>query len=184
MDDSALGAIETFGLVPAIEAADAAVKSADVILAGCRYAGAGLVTVLLSGDISAVKASVEAGEAAAKRLGPVISTTVIGRKARGLDHIFQEPEGVPTVPPERISEKPSEMTPEETPEPASESSGSQDIASEESSPSEKSLRKMKVTRLRALARTLGEEFSIERQKIKFARKQDLIRAILAYYRKL
>ena len=188
MDDSALGAIETFGFIPAIEAADTAVKSADVILTGCRYAGAGLVTVMLSGDISAVKASVEAGEAAAKRLGPVVSTTVIGRKARGLDAIFrkseeQDPLCAKTEPKIEPGTKP-EPEPELPARDACGETTDQETDPSLPVPSEKTLRKMKVTRLRALARSLGEAFSMERQKIKFARKQELIRAILAYYRQI
>ena len=65
----ALGMIETKGLVGAIEAADAAVKAADVVLVGKECIGSGLVTVMVRGDVGAVKAAVDAGAAAAKRVG-------------------------------------------------------------------------------------------------------------------
>lgn len=75
----ALGLIETRGLVGAIEAADAMVKAANVHLLGKELVGGGLVTVMVRGDVGAVKASVEAGASAAKRVGELISVHVIPR---------------------------------------------------------------------------------------------------------
>ena len=77
----ALGLIETRGLVASIEAADAMVKAANVHLAGKVYVdvGGGLVTVMVRGDVGAVKAAVEAGAAAAKRVGELVSMHVIPR---------------------------------------------------------------------------------------------------------
>ncbi|HNW87155.1 MAG TPA: ethanolamine utilization microcompartment protein EutM [Candidatus Limiplasma sp.] len=75
----ALGMIETRGLVGAIEAADAMVKAANVHLIGKEHVGGGLVTVMVRGDVGAVKAAVEAGGAAAKRVGELISVHVIPR---------------------------------------------------------------------------------------------------------
>ena len=75
----ALGMIETRGLVSAIEAADAMVKAANVHLIGKEHVGGGLVTVMVRGDVGAVKAAVEAGGAAAKRVGELISVHVIPR---------------------------------------------------------------------------------------------------------
>ena len=75
----ALGMIETKGLVASIEAADAMVKAANVHLIGKVHVGGGLVTVMVRGDVGAVKASVEAGGAAAKRVGELISVHVIPR---------------------------------------------------------------------------------------------------------
>jgi microcompartment protein CcmL/EutN len=75
----ALGMIETRGLVAAIEAADAMVKAANVVLIGSEKIGSGLVSVMVRGDVGAVKAAVEAGGAAAARLGEVIATHVIPR---------------------------------------------------------------------------------------------------------
>lgn len=79
MDTNSLGMIETKGLVGAIEAADAMVKSANVQLVGKEQVGGGLVTVMVRGDVGAVKASVEAGGAAAKRVGELVSVHVIPR---------------------------------------------------------------------------------------------------------
>jgi len=75
----ALGLVETKGLVGAIEAADAMVKAANVILIGSEKIGAGLVTVMVRGDVGAVKAATDAGAAAAQRVGEVISVHVIPR---------------------------------------------------------------------------------------------------------
>ena len=75
----ALGLIETKGLVGAIEAADAMVKAANVVLTGKEYIGAGFVTVMVRGDVGAVKAATDAGAAAARRVGELISVHVIPR---------------------------------------------------------------------------------------------------------
>ena len=77
MTKQALGLIETRGLVGAIEAADAMVKAADVKLTGKEQIGSGLVTVMVRGDVGAVKAAVDAGAAAAKRVGELFSVHVI-----------------------------------------------------------------------------------------------------------
>ncbi len=79
MEKQALGMIETKGLVGSIEAADAMVKAANVHLIGKVLVGGGLVTVMVRGDVGAVKAAVEAGGAAAKRVGELISVHVIPR---------------------------------------------------------------------------------------------------------
>ncbi len=76
---NALGLIETKGLVGSIEAADAMTKAANVELIGYEKIGSGLVTVMVRGDVGAVKAAVEAGCAAAERVGNVVSTHVIPR---------------------------------------------------------------------------------------------------------
>ena len=77
MAKEALGMVETKGLVGAIEAADAMVKAANVTLVGKEKIGSGLVTVMVRGDVGAVKASVDAGAAAAKRVGELVSVHVI-----------------------------------------------------------------------------------------------------------
>src|SRR5918992_4936475 len=79
MSMDALGMVETKGLVGAIEAADAMVKAANVVLIGKEYIGAGYVTVLVRGDVGAVKAATDAGAAAARRVGELISVHVIPR---------------------------------------------------------------------------------------------------------
>ncbi|MGX8795159.1 BMC domain-containing protein [Fusibacter sp. JL298sf-3] len=76
---NALGMIETKGLVGAIEAADAMTKAANVVLVGYEKIGSGLVSVMVRGDVGAVKAAVDAGTAAANAVGQVVSTHVIPR---------------------------------------------------------------------------------------------------------
>lgn len=79
MGNEALGMIETKGLVGAIEATDAMTKAANVVLIGYEKIGSGLVTVMVRGDVGAVKASVDAGVAAASNVGEVVSKHVIPR---------------------------------------------------------------------------------------------------------
>ncbi|MCL2462039.1 MAG: BMC domain-containing protein [Defluviitaleaceae bacterium] len=79
MELQALGMIETRGLVASIEAADAMLKAANVRLVGTEKIGSGLVSVMVRGDVGAVKAAVEAGQAAAQKLGEVIAVHVIPR---------------------------------------------------------------------------------------------------------
>ena len=75
----ALGLVETKGLIGSIEAADAMVKAANVVLIGKEYIGAGYVTVMVRGDVGAVKAATDAGAAAARRVGELASVHVIPR---------------------------------------------------------------------------------------------------------
>lgn len=88
MSNEALGMIETKGLVGAIEAADAMVKSAKVQLLGREQVGGGLVTVLVRGDVGAVKAATDAGAAAARRVGELISVHVIPRPHEEVERIL------------------------------------------------------------------------------------------------
>ena len=85
---NALGMIETKGLVGAVEAADAMVKAANVNLIGRTQVGGGLVTVMVRGDVGAVKAAVEAGGAAAKRVGELVSVHVIPRPHEDVEAIL------------------------------------------------------------------------------------------------
>ena len=84
----ALGMIETKGLVGAIEAADAMTKSANVTLIGYEKIGSGLVTVMVRGDVGAVKASVDAGAAAAEKVGEIVSQHVIPRPHSDVEKIL------------------------------------------------------------------------------------------------
>ena len=88
MDTNSLGMIETKGLVGAIEAADAMVKSANVQLVGKELAGGGLVTVMVRGDVGAVKAATDAGAAAAEKVGELVSVHVIARPHTEVDNIL------------------------------------------------------------------------------------------------
>jgi ethanolamine utilization protein EutM len=89
--DDALGLIETRGLVGAIEAADAMVKAARVELVGREYVEAGLVTVMVRGDIGAVTAATEAGAAAARRVGELVAVHVIPRPVEDVEAILPHP---------------------------------------------------------------------------------------------
>ena len=82
MSGDALGMVETKGLIGSIEAADAMVKAANVILVGKEYIGAGYVTVLVRGDVGAVKAATDAGAAAARRVGELVSRARHSASAR------------------------------------------------------------------------------------------------------
>ena len=86
----ALGMVETRGLVAAIEAADALVKAANVTLIGSEKIGSGLVSVMVRGDVGAVKAAVEAGNVAACNVGEVVSTHVIPRPHASVDELLQK----------------------------------------------------------------------------------------------
>ncbi|ATY85726.1 ethanolamine utilization microcompartment protein EutM [Kyrpidia spormannii] len=85
---TALGMIETRGLVASVEAADAMVKAADVRLIGKVHVGGGLVTVMVRGDVGAVKAATEAGAEAARRVGELVSVHVIPRPHGELEAIL------------------------------------------------------------------------------------------------
>lgn len=84
---SAIGLIETKGLVASIEAADAMLKAADVELVGTEKIGSAMVTVMVKGEVGAVKAAIEAGENAASRLGELISVHLIARPHNELEKI-------------------------------------------------------------------------------------------------
>ena len=88
MNTNSLGMIETKGLVGAIEAADAMVKSANVQLVGKEQVGGGLVTVMVRGDVGAVKAATDAGAAAAEKVGELVSVHVIARPHTEVDAIL------------------------------------------------------------------------------------------------
>ncbi len=88
MVQQALGMVETRGLVAAIEAADAMLKAANVELVGTEKIGSGLVSVMVRGDVGAVKAAVESGTAAAQRLGEIIATHVIPRPHSDVEKIL------------------------------------------------------------------------------------------------
>jgi ethanolamine utilization protein EutM len=84
----ALGMVETLGLVGSIEAADAMVKAANVVLIGKERVGGGYVTVMVRGDVGAVKAATDAGAAAAKRVGELVSVHVIPRPHEEVEMIL------------------------------------------------------------------------------------------------
>lgn len=90
MNKNAIGLIETQGIVAAVEAADACLKAANVRLTSFRFTTGGLVCVIVSGDVGAVKAAIDAGSAAAKSIGQVVSVHVIPRPADDTTNILEE----------------------------------------------------------------------------------------------
>ena len=88
MSQEALGMIETRGLVASIEAADTMLKAANVVLVGTEKIGSGLVTVMVRGDVGAVKSAVESGAEAAGRLGELVATHVIPRPHTDVEKIL------------------------------------------------------------------------------------------------
>ncbi len=88
MEGKALGLVETRGLVGAVEAADAMVKAASVTLVGKEKIGGGYVTVMVRGDVGAVKAATDAGAAAARKVGEVVSVHVIPRPHSDIEGIL------------------------------------------------------------------------------------------------
>jgi len=117
MADRALGMIETRGLIASIEAADAMVKAAKVQLLGKEKVQGGLVTILVEGETAAVKSAIDAGAAAAQRVGELISTHIIPRPDDQIDEIIVRNTVVETKrsKQELVQEKKSELVPEKKP---------------------------------------------------------------------
>lgn len=169
MLDYALGLVETRGLVGAIEAADVMVKTANVRLLGKEIVRDGLVTIQVIGDVAAVKASVEAGAAAAARIGELVSQHVIPRPVDDIESILVRPVPPPATESHEVS------TPRKRPRnPEPELSFN---ASESDNPAHKALDEMTVRQLRTLARDTGG-LGIQGREISKANKEELIREIL------
>lgn len=178
----ALGMIEVYGYLTAVEALDSALKAANVSRLGVEKVRGGLVTVLVEGDVGAVKAAMDASAAAAERVGTVISVHVIPRPADDVTRMLKggkEPEE-PTPPePEKPSEPEISSEPDTLSEPESEvvkaeegEKAPQDVTVEE-------MQTMGVDALRRLARAL-EIKNMTRAEIRFAKKQELIQKITEF----
>lgn len=182
---NALGMIETRGLVASIEAADAMVKAASVTPISKTHVGGGLVTVMVEGDVGAVKAATDAGAAAAERVGELISVHVIPRPAADVAHILdRRPEPKPEPEPEPPAPEPEPEVPEHEPEEAAHTEEMKEEQPEEahaekmdlSELTPEALGKMTVAKLRIVARELGTT-GMSRRDIRFAKKEDLIERI-------
>ena len=172
MKGYALGLIESFGYVGAVEAADVCLKAANISLIGCELVTGGLVTIKISGEVGAVKAAIDAAEIAVKKVGKLVSTHIIPRPSTELYKILDL-----TQKEEAIEEEPKEEVKSvETILPTNSDSTKYDYKSEEN------LRNMKVVTLRTLARQIPR-MPIDRNDIKFAKKEELIEAILSCYRR-
>ena len=178
----ALGMIEVYGYLTAVEALDSALKAANVSRLGVEKVRGGLVTVLVEGDVGAVKAAMDASAAAAERVGTVISVHVIPRPADDVTRMLKggkEPEE-PTPPePEKPSEPEISSEPDTLSEPESEAvkaeegeKAPQDVTVEE-------MQTMGVDALRRLPRAL-EIKNMTRAEIRFAKKQELIQKITEF----
>jgi microcompartment protein CcmL/EutN len=181
--------IETKGLVASIEAADSMVKAASVDLVTKEHVGGGLVTVIVTGDVGAVKAAVDAGAASAQRCGELISTHVIPRPDPSAAAMIE-----PTVPlgspPPRPALKPDKApaavakadpaptpTAKAEPKPDPKPDPKPATAADDGPPD---FDAMPVTALRHLARSL-DGFAMTREQIKSARRDALLAALRAFY---
>ncbi|MGI6225230.1 MAG: BMC domain-containing protein [Peptococcales bacterium] len=162
MSQQALGMVETIGLIPSIEAADAMLKAADVALVGKQHAEAGLVTVFVRGDVSAVQAAVDTGAARAKAIGELISAHVIPRPDSELEKILPKR---PIIEKEYISDIREESLDREQSK-----EDSKDL-------DEGQLQEFSVVELRKIARSI-EKVAIKGREISKANKRQLIREIL------
>jgi len=195
MVDYALGLVETKGLVGAIEAADAMVKTANVILVGKEVTGGALVTIKVIGDTAAVRSAVEAGATAAQRVGELVSQHIIPRPAEGMEELIfagspRQQEAVErmlrgeSVPQVRIPSPAEEPTSKEEKEEAPEEEPSEEeplSMPEGLSPEQeeyfKQLDVMTVHELRKTARSV-EGISIYGRQISRANKKELIEELL------
>lgn len=178
----ALGMIESYGYIGAVEASDVALKSAQVTLIDVEFVKGGLVTTKFVGDVGAVKAAVDAAEVAVKNLNAFVSSHVIARPSMDITNLLME-ELEKKSQNQKLDEEheiyEETLSPEtndnlEIEEKAAEESN------EENRYTEDELEKIKVVKLRSIAREL-EGISLEKKEIKFANKKTLVDAILQYY---
>lgn len=186
MKNKALGLIETYGYIGAIEAADTAVKAAYVELSAVEKVKGGLVTVQLLGDVGAVKAAVDAGVQKCKALGVYVSSHVIARPDSELYKIVPKLNFEETDKPKEIIAFEDENAKEdEKIEKADKIEKDEKADKLETSEPEFKLPKhfytMKVVLLRNYVRKL-DNFPIPNKKIKFANKQQLIDGLIEYYK--
>jgi microcompartment protein CcmL/EutN len=188
MKNSALGLIETYGFVGAVEAADAALKAAEVTVVDLVKVKGGIMTLTLQGEVSAVKASVDAGAASAERLGVLLSSHVIPRLDEEVWPMVLKKEKDPEPPPEDPEEDKNsepfpaeeEVSEEERPLEPIEEEGSQIM--EKPLPKQENftkdmMEKLKVVELRRIARGV-EGMRIPKNQIKFANKETLLKEII------
>lgn len=199
----ALGLIEVRGMVPAVEALDSALKAANVSRLDVVKVGGGLVSVLIEGDVGAVRAAVDAAQAAAEKIGTVISTHVIPRPAAEVTEMITpdpEPQPEKSEQPkdnheEREKAEQPEDSSEETEEVKEEPAEQQEADKEETEekktaasgklayiPDVEEMKAMTVDKLRALARKL-EITNMTRKEIRFANKTELIEKICEFLEK-
>jgi microcompartment protein CcmL/EutN len=170
MLDYALGMVETRGLIGSIEAADVMVKAANVALLGTEYIRDGLVTVEVVGEVAAVKAAVEAGAAAAQRVGHLVSTHIIPRPSDEIESILKQ--RGPTSPP--AGPLRTDVQPDG---PEGEEEEFDFVASDDDAEYRSQLDAMTVHQLRTLARNT-EGLAIQGREISMANKDVLIHELM------
>lgn len=178
----ALGMIEVYGYLTAVEALDSALKAANVSRLGVEKVRGGLVTVLVEGDVGAVKAAMDASAAAAERVGTVISVHVIPRPADDVTRMLKGGKELeePTPPePEKPSEPEISSEPDTLSEPESEAVKAEEVEKAPQDVTVEEMQTMGVDALRRLARAL-EIKNMTRAEIRFAKKQELIQKITEF----
>lgn len=176
MQKGALGIVETYGELAAIEAADQALKAANVELLGCEKVRGGLVNITIVGEVGAVRASVDAAVAAVERLNIQVSSHVIPRPIEDLWKILPNEDTEKEQKKENKKAEKQEVKQEE--KEAEDTKDKTNLTFLEEK--EKELKEMRVVDLRKLAREV--ETSISRSEIKFANKKELVTALLDYYK--
>lgn len=176
MQKGALGIVETYGELAAIEAADQALKAANVELLGCEKVRGGLVNITIVGEVGAVRASVDAAVAAVERLNIQVSSHVIPRPIEDLWKILPNEDTEKEQKKENKKAEKQEVRQEE--KKAEDTKDKTNLTFLEEK--EKELQEMRVIDLRKLAREV--ETSISRSEIKFANKKELVTALLDYYK--
>lgn len=176
MQKGALGIVETYGELAAIEAADQALKAANVELLGCEKVRGGLVNITIVGEVGAVRASVDAAVAAVERLNIQVSSHVIPRPIEDLWKILPNKNTEKEQKKENKKAEKQEVKQEE--KEAEDTKDKTNLTFLEEK--EKELKEMRVVDLRKLAREV--ETSISRSEIKFANKKELVTALLDYYK--
>ncbi len=166
--NQALGMIEVRGRIGAIEGLDAALKAANVRFVNMAKVGGGLTAVFVEGEVGAVKAAVEAGGAAADRVSELLSVHIIPRPAAGIKGLTDGQEApVKPAPAQNIEETTEENTEENADTP-------QEKTAE--LPSLKDIQGYNVSKLRALARSLGD-LPMTRREINFAKREDIMKLL-------
>lgn len=200
MNKSTLGLIETYGFVGAVEALDVSLKASNVELVSCEFIKGGIVTILITGDVASVKASVEASAAAVEKLGTLRNTHVIartdekvidilsGRKKTDAEEYQEICECVEDVDSSIISEVFEEKSEAEAIEDLQTNTANEAEITQRDKSKEQPSRKLlktreeleeaKVTELRSIARELKIK-SLTKKQIKYGKKEQLIEAILS-----
>jgi len=165
MNGQALGFVETLGYIGAVEAADVCLKAANVRLIGIQLVKGGLVMIAVQGDVGAVKAAIDASRTAVEKMGQIISVHVIPRPAADIHKLLEE------------RGETGKACPEQEPECNGAADG---MAPDGFLTLIEKLNSMKVVELRTLARQ-SPGINLERNRIKFANRKELVEALLEYH---